>query len=1023
MQNGIYVDDISTPDIKIKQLYIKWNEKIDVSIKDIKITTSKKSDSKLDVDEINNLFNKASLFHHWIERLTIKNISFNEIEGSFNYDEGNGGFLQATSDKFILESSLKFQSDFLIIKIDTLKDIKRSISTNGNIVIDKGLNIAFDLKTDVNNEILLQTTAFTNRDKFLYSVKSDKKIKSIKHLVDSIGLPAGIRYWIIDAIDMKYVTLNKLNGWIDYNDIENAYKNLYASATLTKLNYMYDKKLDTIHTATTDIEFKDGELLIYPRKAYSYGQYLGDSWIKIDFTRPQEILTLHLLFDGILNRDMLGILEHYKIKLPFLQQKGKVAVDLKLDINLHTIAIDTEGKFFVKDGNFDYLGLNLDIQDADIILNNYDVRVNNMKAQYGELASSKVDFTYDAKRSIGKINFDVISIKFDDINLSLADKSLKIEYKIFPNRDKIYVQKSNWKLFNHNIEVDKLILPFDLDTLIINVPKTKVKIDDIAIMQAEGRVALENLSANIDADLTKLSYKNIELAQSIAKLKFVYNKNLKINMPEKTSLLVGSKKSNLSNTAFSLENSIISVESSIEVDKLGHVDTSLKYNLKTEKGATSLSNMDVKNEKFGSMFYREEALDFEISNIDNVLKINSVDIDAYFISTNGIWVTNVGSLDEISKYSKTLQKFKITNGKFNLSRLSKSKYMSYALSTKYPHKVLVIDNLPISELNAYGRVDIESNRVTANINRHIKVEINEKINVLANNVGVDVFELLDALENNETSDKKNDLEISLTAKDCFLYISETRRVISDEINLQYKSSKLTASLKHKDGTSGFSFYKNNFELYGENFNDRFMEELFSLSKFKGGQLSFSMNGTPKEYQGIFNIDDTVIKSYKVINNVLAFVNTIPSLVTFSLPGYHKHGLKVSNAYMNFTSLNDNLKVSNVYLDSKELKILGNGEANFKENSVNMKLNLKTDLGSAVSKVPVVGHILFDDDTISTSLSIKGKLNDPKVKSLIAKDIIVAPLNIIKRTLLYPFHLLSKIQVTGAEDINISEEEE
>ena len=229
LQNGIYVDDISTPDIKIKQLYIKWNEKIDVSIKDIKITTSKKSDSKLDVDEINNLFNKASLFHHWIERLTIKNISFNEIEGSFNYDEGNGGFLQASSDKFILESSLKFQSDFLIIKIDTLKDIKRSISTNGNIVIDKGLNIAFDLKTDVNNEILLQTTAFTNRDKFLYSVKSDKKIKSIKHLVDNIGLPAGIRYWIIDAIDMKYVTLNKLNGWIDYNDIENAYKNLYAS--------------------------------------------------------------------------------------------------------------------------------------------------------------------------------------------------------------------------------------------------------------------------------------------------------------------------------------------------------------------------------------------------------------------------------------------------------------------------------------------------------------------------------------------------------------------------------------------------------------------------------------------------------------------------------------------------------------------------------------------------------------------------------------------------------------------------
>ncbi|WP_156022390.1 AsmA-like C-terminal domain-containing protein, partial [Sulfurimonas hongkongensis] len=36
--------------------------------------------------------------------------------------------------------------------------------------------------------------------------------------------------------------------------------------------------------------------------------------------------------------------------------------------------------------------------------------------------------------------------------------------------------------------------------------------------------------------------------------------------------------------------------------------------------------------------------------------------------------------------------------------------------------------------------------------------------------------------------------------------------------------------------------------------------------------------------------------------------------------------------------------------------------------------------------------------------VSGKLTDPKVSSLIAKDIIVAPLNIIKRTLLLPFKM-------------------
>ncbi|SFV51756.1 FIG01209130: hypothetical protein [hydrothermal vent metagenome] len=54
---------------------------------------------------------------------------------------------------------------------------------------------------------------------------------------------------------------------------------------------------------------------------------------------------------------------------------------------------------------------------------------------------------------------------------------------------------------------------------------------------------------------------------------------------------------------------------------------------------------------------------------------------------------------------------------------------------------------------------------------------------------------------------------------------------------------------------------------------------------------------------------------------------------------------------------------------------------------------------------MVGYIIFDGQSISTTLKVYGKLEDPKVETMLAKDIIVAPLNIIKRTLLLPFHLL------------------
>ena len=81
------------------------------------------------------------------------------------------------------------------------------------------------------------------------------------------------------------------------------------------------------------------------------------------------------------------------------------------------------------------------------------------------------------------------------------------------------------------------------------------------------------------------------------------------------------------------------------------------------------------------------------------------------------------------------------------------------------------------------------------------------------------------------------------------------------------------------------------------------------------------------------------------------------------------------------------------------------------------LNLKTDLGSSISKIPLVGYIILGEDTVSTTMSITHrvvKLSDPDVKSLIAQDILVAPINIVKRALLLPYDLLQT-----KKDINSS----
>jgi hypothetical protein len=111
--------------------------------------------------------------------------------------------------------------------------------------------------------------------------------------------------------------------------------------------------------------------------------------------------------------------------------------------------------------------------------------------------------------------------------------------------------------------------------------------------------------------------------------------------------------------------------------------------------------------------------------------------------------------------------------------------------------------------------------------------------------------------------------------------------------------------------------------------------------------------------------------------------------------------------MKFNAKDGALDISDIYLESQEITILGKGVADYLKNSINLELNLKTDLGSSASKIPIVGYILFNEDSISTTLSVTGELTNPTISTLLAKDIIVAPFNIIKRSLLLPYHLLKK----------------
>jgi len=1012
LQNGIYIDNISFQNVKVEKLYIKWDEKISVVAKELHFTKEKKrSDSEIEYEKIIKSVNGVLPFTAWFKEVTIEKISLNDTECMIRYTNGERGLLHISSPDFILNSSLFSDNNLLRLKIDELKVINKDLKIDGNITFDIKNKLEFTtaLNIAIHNDIKLSLSANGDTQKLSYKLESNENIKNTRQIIDLFNVTPEIKYWIYDAIEMSSLSLNALYGWLEYKNLDKAYLNLYAKAVANDLTYTYDKKVDSVRTTKTDLEFKDGVLYIRPQNAYSYNFFLDKSWLKIDFSKKEEILTLYLLFKGKVNKELLSLLDRYEIKLPFIQTKGEVNTNLTLDINLISLDVEAVGDFYAKEAQINYLGLDIDIFDAHTFLKNYDVKVNNMVAKYSDIAASHVDLDFNAKESDGKLTFrfDTIDSKENSLTLLKNEKPLVATYSISPKQDYLMIDKSIWKFKEQTLYIDAMQIPFNIKELSATIPQTIIEVPNLLSTVVSGDIFFNSKKANFNVDLLKLNYLDISLDKSIPSFSLVYDMDkLTFSSAKSIGLNIEKKKLTIDNFTADITPEVIKIENLfLNFENILKSKMSAKYSLTDSSGVINIENSEFKNENFGEIFKSDENIRLLVESKNNKTSISSNELNFEYLISDDEWKFTLNSIAKITKYSKILKEYSLTNGNFILQKKNDEDSVKFLLNTDHKYKILATKNKPIESYTVNGEFNDKTKEMSFKVNDLIDVEIKNNIKIKADSIGINLDEILNfSADRNSTQETKNSTDIYFEAKNSYIRLSENRHIVSDTINFKYIDKDLNAELTHKKGKAFLKLRDDILHLYGENFDDEFMGELFALSKFKGGSLEFYINGSTKEYNGVVYVKDTTILDYKILNNILAFVNTVPSLVTFSLPGYNQNGIAAKNAYLNFKFKDDVYKISDLHLKSKEIEIVGVGEASIKDNSINMDLNLKTSLGSSISKIPLIGHILLGKENLSTTLTLSGALDNPDVNTQITKDIAVAPFNIIKRALMYPFEL-------------------
>ncbi|OHD91509.1 MAG: hypothetical protein A2W83_06065 [Sulfuricurvum sp. RIFCSPLOWO2_12_43_5] len=430
--------------------------------------------------------------------------------------------------------------------------------------------------------------------------------------------------------------------------------------------------------------------------------------------------------------------------------------------------------------------------------------------------------------------------------------------------------------------------------------------------------------------------------------------------------------------------------------------------LDTLKGSIRINDMIPLSPKISPLVDAQESLQLSLDASGEEIILDSDALKAHFSTIPNGWKITLDDIALLSMRSPILRQYHVEKGNLNLFYTPENSQYTFNGTIEYPYSLMMINDKAVSKYHFSGLY--QDGRTSIRVNDRLIINRrDDQIDVQAKNIGINVpqlFSFLIANQPNQESSSKGDSQtppIRIHTSNTYLYLMKGRKIVADRMEATLNNDDLDASLYHMGGSAALKIRNGLFYIDGNGFNDKFMEHLFALSDFSGGKFSFQAKGEADAFEGVMRVENTILKDYKVLNNVLAFVNTVPSLATFSLPSYNRQGLPVKEGYAHFAYNKGIVNVDNFTLNSPEMNILGEGRADLNAQILNGTLTLKTDLGSVLGKVPMVGYILFGEDgSLSTTLTLSGKLDDPKVETAIAKEIATAPFNILKRTVVYPF---------------------
>ncbi len=884
---------------------------------------------------------------------------------------------------------------------------------NGELLLDIPKQIfTFNTSLTVPNTPIIRTFGHGNQTRLSIKLTADQSFTKLDNLINFIPIDPAVRPWIAQYAQFQSAILHSCEGNFLYDRPEDLLKSLKVYASATNAQYTFDPLIAPIKAKDVDVYFQNGKLHIIPKNGTFYTLPTQKSHLNIDFTTPHVMLNAFILSSqGQLNDDILFLLNHYKIKLPLCQKSGVANVDLNLSINLHTLDTKAKGQFKPGASEIDLDGFVFKTTGGLVNLDGTKVDFSGFDAQYQNILYAKVKGSFDASKAVGNVSVYPYMCaptgNASQLSLLNTSNALHVNYIMNPKQDTIETSPSTWSFFGETLYLNRSKIPFNFLNHNAFIEKLSFFIPNKLSGNVSGEISSKNW--HYDLHLDKVNINDIKLTKNPFNLHISpKDENLLLTSFEPSSWEFGGQPTSFSPlVVLNKENSLIFNNITINLEDQFRAKLSGEYKTTSKQGSLSLYDIVAINPNIGRYIDTKHTQNLSVDASNSGILLHSKSLGINLSSDNFGWKMDIPDISLLSKHSPLLSYYEINHGNATLYYNPADKRIVFNGIVEYPYHLMMVNKESLSTYRFSG--SRKDGKTYIRVNDRLNITDEDVINIRANNMGINGRELLRWLSSNKKDELKHSTSnttikpIHLNATNTYLYLMENRRILADNINATVSGNDMDGRLTFENGSADITMRDSFFYVDGSGFNDRFMDNLFAFSDFEGGALSFKISGKAEQFGGIMRIDEAILKEYKVLNNVLSFINTVPSLTTFSLPNYNKKGLFVKDTYAHFSYQDHLFTIDNYTLNSPELKIAGNAQANVIDDKINGTLTLKTDLGSTLGKIPLVGYILLGNDgSISTTVNLKGKLSDPIVETAIAKEIVTAPFNILKRTVTYPF---------------------